>query len=47
MKRESYRIAEIKEDAKDRFSKNLKKWVMDIEDDNDIREEYKKTLYLG
>ena len=27
---------------KDRFSRNLKKWVMDIEDDKDIREEYEK-----
>ena len=41
-KRESYRITEIKEDTKDRFSKRLKKWVMDIEDDKDIREEYEK-----
>ena len=41
-KRESYRIMEIKEDTKDKFSKRLKKWVMDCEDDNDIREEYKK-----
>ena len=41
-KRESYRIAEIKEDTKDRFSKNLKKWVMDLEDDKEIREEYEK-----
>ena len=41
-KRESYRIAEIKEDTKDRFSRNLKKWVMDIEDDKDIRKEYEK-----
>ena len=41
-KRESYRIAEIKQDTKDRFSKRLKKWVMDIEDDKEIREEYKK-----
>ena len=41
-KRESYRIAEIKEDTKDRFNRNLKKWVMDIEDDKDIREEYEK-----
>ena len=41
-KRDSYRIAEIKEDTKDRFSKRLKKWVMDFEDDKDIREEYKK-----
>lgn len=41
-KRDSYWVAEIKEDTKDRFSKRLKKWVMDCEDDNDIREEYKK-----
>lgn len=41
-KRDSYRIKEIKEDTKDRFSKRLKKWIMDIEDDQDIREEYKK-----
>ena len=41
-KRDSYRIKEIKEDTKDRFSKRLKKWVMDLEDDQDIREEYKK-----
>ena len=41
-KRDSYRIAEIKEDTKDRFSKNLKKWVMDLEDDKEIREEYEK-----
>ena len=41
-KRDSYRIAEIKEDTKDRFSKRLKKWVMDCEDDKEIREEYKK-----
>ena len=40
--RDSYRISEIKEDTKDRFGKRLKKWVMDIEDDQDIREEYKK-----
>ena len=39
---DSYRIAEIKEDTKDRFGKRLKKWVMDLEDDQDIREEYKK-----
>ena len=41
-KRDSYRVVEIKEDTKDRFGKRLKKWVMDIEDDQDIREECKK-----
>lgn len=41
-KRDSYRISEIKEDTKDRFSKRLKKWVMDLEDDEDIRKEFKK-----
>ena len=40
--RDSYRIADIKEDTKDRFSKRLEKWVMDLEDDEDIRKEYKK-----
>ena len=40
--RDSYRIVDIKEDTKDRFGRKLKKWVMDLEDDNDIREEYKK-----
>ena len=46
-KRESYRIAEIKEDTKDRFNRNLKKWVMDIEDDKDIRKEYEKKMILS
>ena len=40
--RDSYRIVGIKEDTKDRFGKRLTEWVMDIEDDEDIREEYKK-----
>ena len=44
-KRDSYRVTEIKEDTKDRFSKKLKKWIMDLEDDNDIREEYKKRWF--
>ena len=41
-KRNSYRIVKIKEDTKDRFGKRLIEWIMDIEDDKDIREEYEK-----
>ena len=40
--RESFWIVEIKADTKDKFGKRLVKWVIDIEDDADIRKEYKK-----
>ena len=40
--RDSYRVIDIKEDTKDRFSKRLKSWKIDPLDENDIRLEYKK-----
>ena len=41
-KRKSYWVAEIREDTKDTFGKREKGWEMDILDDLEIRELYKK-----
>ena len=40
--RKSFWIVEIKEDTKDRFGRRQKRWRINIEDEKDIREEYKK-----
>ena len=41
-KRLSFWIVEIKRDTKDRFGRKQKDWKINIEDEKDIREEYKK-----
>ena len=41
-KRLSYRVSIAQEDTKDSFGRRQINWKMDPEDDNDIREEYKK-----
>lgn len=41
-KRDSYWVAEIKKDTKDRFSRRQEKWKIDQIDDESIREFYKK-----
>ena len=41
-RRDSYRIATIREDRKDTFGRRQNKWIMDSEDDKEIRELYKK-----
>ncbi len=38
----SYYIDEIKEDRKDKFGSRHKNWIIDIEDDIEIRERIKK-----
>ena len=38
----SYYIDEIKEDTKDKFGSRHKNWIIDIEDDIEIREKIKK-----
>ena len=38
----SFWIVEIKRDTKDRFGRKQKDWKINIEDEKDIREEYKK-----
>ena len=40
--RDAYRVVEICEDTKDRFGKRLKGWKIDIEDEQEILNEYKK-----
>ena len=41
-KRDAFRVVEIKEDTKDRFGRREKGWRMNSEDEQDIRDEYKK-----
>ena len=41
-KNDSFWIAEVKEDTKDRFGRRLLDWNLDEKDDLDIRNKYKK-----
>ena len=41
-KLDSYRIVGIKEDTKDKFGRREQDWSIDVEDEQDIRDEYKK-----
>lgn len=41
-KRDSYRVVKIYEDVKERFEKSKRGWGIDPEDEQDIRDEYKK-----
>ena len=41
--KKSYWVAEVKEDTKDRFKKKEKDWKINQDDDNDIRNFYKKN----
>ena len=40
--RDSFRVVGIYEDSKDRFGRRQKGWKIDLEDEQDIRDEYKK-----
>ena len=44
-KLDSYRIVGIKEDTKDKFGRREQDWSIDVEDEQDIRDEYKKRWF--
>lgn len=42
-KKDSYWIVDFKESTKDKFGRRLNNWIIDVDDDKEIIERYKKS----